>query len=680
VGAGLTLSFDDDFASPVDWARMYRARGIQVVPGHAPRPHFQWKRPALREWKTFQEELVPEAVFDRWYGPRGEYTQVHNMGILTGHASGNIFVIDLDTHKNAAAMDWWRGVLEVHNHGFEPETWQQVTGGGGKQLFFRAPPNWVAPTNRTAIGVDIRGQGGFAVLPPSPHESGQSYRWIPGLSPWETEIEAAEAWLLEEVEKLVGGNQPQSHTQRTASPETDFNAFGARVDGREDYMAKLIWMTLVGMWCKSPIGPPTTGMDETYEIYERKVKSRIFEPSVEKRDLLEREGRGHSLFVQKWQYALGQWHDGIAERAREELAKKPPAPPKQALPPRLALTSAEFVAGFSPPDYLIEGVLQRRFLYSMTAATGTGKTAVALLIVALADRGLKLGEKETTKGRALYFAGENPDDVRMRWLAQTQALGLRPEDMNTLFIPGVFKLSEIEQRVRDEMAEYELVLVVVDTSAAYNEGDDENSNTQMGAHARRMRALISLPGGPCVLVLCHPAKNATDDNLTPRGGSAFLAEVDGNLVLSKDDGIVDLHWQGKFRGPEFSPFSFQLDTVTHQRLIDTKGRLVPTVIARVLSDEARREMSKNNRLAENEILQSLDSDPKLSDRERAKALGWLMRDNVTPYQMKVVRALTALRKGGYVFRNRAGWSLTEKGQNELNRVQNLDVSDGGLKA
>ena len=60
--------------------------------------------------------------------------------------------------------------------------------------------------------------------------------------------------------------------------------------------------------------------------------------------------------------------------------------------------------------------------------------------------------------------------------------------------------------------------VLIDTSAAYYEGDEENANVQAGNHARLMRQLVNLPGEPCVLVMCHPVKNATQDNLLPRGG------------------------------------------------------------------------------------------------------------------------------------------------------------------
>src|SRR5262249_5890912 len=120
---------------------------------------------------------------------------------------------------------------------------------------------------------------------------------------------------------------------------------------------------------------------------------------------------------------------------------------------------------------------------------------------------------------------------------------------------------------------------VIDPGPAFFEGDDENSRAQMGAHARLLRSLINIiPGGPCVLVNCHPVKNATEDNLLPAGGGTFLNEVDGNLTCAKNDHVTEMHWQGKFRGPEFAPMNFLIKTVTHEDLKDSDGRLIPTVI------------------------------------------------------------------------------------------------------
>src|SRR5262249_29869039 len=149
------------------------------------------------------------------------------------------------------------------------------------------------------------------------------------------------------------------------------------------------------------------------------------------------------------------------------------------------------------------------------------------------------------------------------------------------FLPGVYKLSEIGPRIKAEVEKIGSIdCLIVDTSAAYFEGEDENSNTQMGLHARRLRELVKLPGGPCVRVACHPVKTPGPDNILPRGGGAFLAEVDGNLTLSKTDTVVTMHHQGKFRGPDFAPIPFMLSSVTTPTLKDSKGRTIPTVVAK----------------------------------------------------------------------------------------------------
>jgi hypothetical protein len=259
--------------------------------------------------------------------------------------------------------------------------------------------------------------------------------------------------------------------------------------------------------------------------------------------------------------------------------------------PKLAQSSAEFVAGFTPPDYLIVGWLQRRFVYSLTAATGDGKTAVALLVTLLVSRGFKLGKLEVKRGQVLYFAGENPDDIRMRWMATTQQFGLTPEDIdNVYFVPGVFKFTEIHERIRQEMATRELALVVVDTSAAYFETDDENNNVQALAHAKRLRELSRLSGGPTVMICTHPTKNPNAD-LVPRGGGAFLCEVDGNLTCKRNDLAVELHSYGKFRGPDFAPMFFALKIVTHERLKDRDGNLIQTVVALFLTEQGLRDIN-----------------------------------------------------------------------------------------
>ncbi len=345
-----------------------------------------------------------------------------------------------------------------------------------------------------------------------------------------------------------------------------------------------------------------------------------------------------------------------------------PAPATPA--PDLIRSSAEFVQAFTPPNYMVDGIFQLGFFYSITGQTGAGKTAVALLATAHVAIGRPLGSLHVERGTVLYFAGENPIDVQMRWLGLTHAMGLDPAMLDAHFVTGAMSLSEVAERITQEVARkgLTLTLVVVDTSAAYFETDDENSNTQVGAHARRLRSLTTLPGGPCVITLTHPTKRAADDDLLPRGGGAFLAEVDGNIALRRQDSLVVAVALGKFRGPEFPPLSFELQTVTHPLLKDTRGRNVPTVIARPLDDAGRQAMATEARRDEDSMLRAIEAQPSASLSDLARVVGWRMRDG-KPYAVKAKRAVEKLHKDGLIHRHRDAWALTAKGEKELNRLE-----------
>jgi len=366
--------------------------------------------------------------------------------------------------------------------------------------------------------------------------------------------------------------------------------------------------------------------------------------------------------------------DGTAEWAPENVYNNSgdvhnfePEPARQ--PPPLILSSAQFVADFVPPDYVVEGILQRRFIYSLTGKSGAGKTATFLLLAAHVGLGRPLGDRTVEQGRVLYLAGENPDDARMRWIAMAQQMDF---DINTIpvhFIPGTFKLSQMFDRIRREIEQIgKIALLLIDTGPAFFEGDNENDNKQAGDHARRMRGYIAVPGGPCVVVASHPAKNATDDNLTPRGGGAYVAEIDGNLTARADAGSVEVHTQGKFRGPDFAPITFQLRTVTHERLKDSKGRLIPTVVASYLSEAGRAEIAKTARTREDELLAALIDHGDASQAELARLVGWNMRDG-SPYKVLVARTLDTLKRAKLITATRDGFTLTAEGKKAADKAR-----------
>jgi hypothetical protein len=325
------------------------------------------------------------------------------------------------------------------------------------------------------------------------------------------------------------------------------------------------------------------------------------------------------------------------------------------------LNSCAFVEGFVPPDYLMDGVLQRGFAYSLTGATGAGKTTLSLRLMAHVESGSSLAGRDVAKGRVLMLVGENADDVRCRWIALAEQMGFFPSEVDVHFVPSVFSIRALLPKLRlqaDKVGGF--ALVVVDTSAAYFSGEEENSNKQAGDHARDIRALTTLPGKPCVVVNCHPTKNASDENLLPRGGGAFIAEMDGNLTCSKKNGGVELHWQGKYRGPEFEPMAFELLTVTSDKLRDSRQRHIPTVIARPLSEAEQQAKADAGDAELHRLMQTMSENVGASVAALARAAGWVGTGGV-PHKSKVSRLLDALKRSKFAAKELNTWVLTPAG-------------------
>jgi hypothetical protein len=339
------------------------------------------------------------------------------------------------------------------------------------------------------------------------------------------------------------------------------------------------------------------------------------------------------------------------------------------LPP--IMDAPTFMATFVMPDYLVDGVIQRGRLHALTSPTGHGKTAVALFLACMMARGQSLGVIDVTQGDVLFLAGENPDDLCVRLHAACQAYAIDPVTLPIYVMAGNFPISpetaETLKRQIDATGR-KFSLIIGDSLAAYFPGDDENHNVQMGGYARNWRVLTTCAGRPAVMALAHPIKAATRDNLLPRGGGAFLAEIDANLTLWADGDreTTSLHWQGKIRGADFQPITFGLVPVTINDKRDSKGRLLVSVIASLRTSEQADQSIRAAVTDENAVLEWLRRHPGISIKDIALNLGWAGMAGV-PNKAKVHRLLKGLQDLKLAKFWRGKWIITDAGKAEIQR-------------
>jgi Bifunctional DNA primase/polymerase, N-terminal/Primase C terminal 2 (PriCT-2) len=128
---------------------------------------------------------------------RKQWCAVCGVGIPTGAVNG-IFVVECDTkagHANLAQDGAQLLAALEEQHGKLPDTLMAQSPSGSVHRYFKHPGRKVRSSSSSiAVGVDVKGDGGMVIAPPSQRHDG-SYRWLN----WETPIAEGPAWLLELV-------------------------------------------------------------------------------------------------------------------------------------------------------------------------------------------------------------------------------------------------------------------------------------------------------------------------------------------------------------------------------------------------------------------------------------------------------------------------------------------------
>lgn len=166
----------------------------------------KYKKP-LKNWRNFNTigEVIKPTAEELWEDCNKTFQgKVYGIGAVTGTQS-NLFVLDLDSYKEDTNFD------EIKKRIAEIKTPIAKTGGGGFHIYFQFTDEIKTQANLIK-GLDIRGQGGFVVLPPSLHDSGNYYEWI--RDPFDTPLQPLPQDLLsllpkkEDTQSNFTTNQP----------------------------------------------------------------------------------------------------------------------------------------------------------------------------------------------------------------------------------------------------------------------------------------------------------------------------------------------------------------------------------------------------------------------------------------------------------------------------------------
>lgn len=156
--------------------------GFPVLPAYPDK-----KRPRLLDWPN--KATTDPDVIHGWWGTWPD----SRISVLTGRPAGYV-VIDVDpAHGGSESLR----ALEA-TYGDLPPTLEVWTGSGGHHLYFQHPGPDVL--TRTAVGglrgVDVRGEGGQVIAPPSLHENGSPYTWELSTNPHPSVMAALpSAWI-----------------------------------------------------------------------------------------------------------------------------------------------------------------------------------------------------------------------------------------------------------------------------------------------------------------------------------------------------------------------------------------------------------------------------------------------------------------------------------------------------
>lgn len=481
--------------------------------------------------------IDPDVITDWWTRhPRA------NIGIRTGRIS-NLWVLDIDAKRS---VDVGRGVLIPEGENTLrtledrvgerlPDTLTSRTGGGGTHYLFTFPEGGESYTNRVRVApsIDIRGDNGYIVAPPSIHVSGKIYEWDDSA----VQVASPPNWLLTLQDRPEsGGFEEQSEVGEGGRNEYLFKyASKLRGEGRDDQELASLVLGHNELVCKPPLEK-----SEVLRIIKNALRLQVNPPEAEfvwdepEEEVIE---DGEDIFL-----------------SFRDLRRNPPKP-KEPL--------------------VHEGLIDRGDGVILGGVSGAGKSWMAFdLALSVATGGKWLGHFETEQGPVLYVdeeAGISSSWERIQMIAKGRGI----EDDDIPF--GIASMKGVKLDTQKGMAiiaralyQHRPALVIFDALVRFHSGD-ENSTKDMAVFFDRAKALKETYD-TAFMFLHHVRKPGKDDRWDNadmfRGSSDVRGWPDSAFMIAPNenrDGVYFAHVKSRNHR--------QLDNFEVGRVIDDDDKV-----------------------------------------------------------------------------------------------------------
>lgn len=429
------------------------------------------KRPLVK-WR--EQATSDQDQIDRWYMEFG----TENWGMVTGES---IVVVDCDDSETVERL------VEFEEREFGTSTLRDTffvsTLRGGHFYLFGD-----SATYKPNHDIDVKGRGGFVVLPGSFQVNGERYRAHGSID----DIRPLPAWI---------GQQPRERDDRPSEDEMQPRSVQ---EGRNNFLTRL-----AGLWRSEGIAVSI-------------VKDMVLRANDYYCDppLPEEELR-NTVFK-----SVETWSPGGDLETIRQLSVQPDREST-----KFFQTSADRALR-PPPEWTYKGLIPNVGVAQIYGASYTGKTFLALdMALAFCNRRSWMGHElvsrrgtsdtghEDEKDWALYIAAEGSFDLQQRITAwsshssfqeqmggpvagnDSRLITVEEEPLELSSLDGWKKLMD-EVHDNPQMASlwHRIGMVFLDTQTLLTLEADENDNREMGRMMRTMRMVSHSIGAPIILV------------------------------------------------------------------------------------------------------------------------------------------------------------------------------------